>query len=305
MNLNHRPALLLIFLFSLYVLSEAVLNVIGGGSEPVEAASIQSDVLKHRVQVVAVPPDRTEKEGITTFVLETEGWKALLLEEGISISKDEWASALDLLRTETASSSVFRLVKSGIGVLRKGGTQGHADSDSALPPLFLLARFGVGTSGNRVFVNLVDGSTGNTILTADDVAESMQEAIRKALVELEEEAALMPWRCRVVGQTKNAIVIDRGYLDGLRKGQQLIGYSMNPEAKKHVGMAPELLIMQFGTRRGSYEISDEGQEFAKATPVAGAPLLSDGDFLELPAIRIPDRQRDNRGRRVWDKLYDR
>ena len=293
-------------LVGVFVLTLSAVNVSGQDQNKAETGSMfQSNVLRHRIQIVAVSPDKKEREGVDSFILKTDGWRALLLHEGVSINQEEWANALDLFKIEAGKSSVFRLVNIGIDRAKKEGAEQDDCSERTSQPLFILARFGVGTVGNRVFINLIDGSTGNTILTADHFGASMQQAIRKALVGMEEEVALMTWRCRVVGQGKNAMIIDRGRLDGLRRGQQLIGYAMDANAKQKAGMDPELMIMQFGTRKGLYEISEEGQEFCKATPVANAPLLSTGDILELPSVKIPDRQRDTRDRRVWDKIYNR
>jgi hypothetical protein len=262
-------------------------------NRPDDPLMMQSRVLRHRVQIVALPPrqGKPAPESVDTIILKSEGWKALLLEEGITIGETEWASAVDLLKAQTSTSEAFRVA----------GMPSRAQDGKT--EMVMLARFGIGTTGSCVFACLLDGATGNTLASASARAASMQEAIGDVLASLENEAVLMPWRCRVAGKNDGAMIIDRGRLDGLRNSQRLVGYAMAPEAAKQSEMNLELLVMQFGTRKGLYEVVEEGQEFCKVAPVDGAPVLTTGDVLELPAVALKDRQPNSRSHRVWDKLY--
>ena len=291
-------------LFPLLICIVLILTMTGKKAlgENETSALLQSGVLKYRVQVASIHPDNIKIEQENSFVLKSEGWKTLLLEEGVSIAPDEWSNARDLMKIKVANSNLFRLVNTGLA--RKEGTLQGESAKLDLSPMVILTRFGTGTNGSRVLFHLIDGVTGNTIVSGDYMAASMEKAVDKAIRALEDEVSLITWRCQVVGIKGNEMIIDRGRLDGLRLGQKLVGYKMAPQAEKHGGYAPEMLIMQFGTRTGIYEISEEGEEFSKAIPVDKAPLLSVGDIFELPAINLPPRQKETRGRRVWDKMYD-
>jgi len=264
---------------------------------------LDSSVLRRHVQIVAVPVIPTQGDGIEKCIIQSEAWKALLAKEGVAIGRDEWAGALDLLQADVERSRLFRLVTA----LPTTGVRPAAGAVSARlnAPLALLARFGVGAVGHRVFLHLVESTTGSTITSVEATAPTMQVAVHKALMALEDNTALLAWRCAVVAVRDGRMVVDRGRLDGLRPGQKFVGYALTPEAGKNPGENIELLLMRFGTRKGLYEVADAGQDFSLVKPLEDAALLAAGDVLELPMITRPDRERDSRSRRLWDQIYDK
>jgi hypothetical protein len=261
-------------------------------TNPADSLLLESSVLRRHVRIVAVPSGQAQTDGVDKVLLESDAWKALLTKEGVAIGRDEWAGAVDLLQTEASNSKAFRVVYDSP----------NAGKESVDVPWILLARFGVGSDGKRVFLHLLEGSTRRTVVSAEMTADLMKTAIHKALTELEDKTVLLPWYCAVVGVRDGAMVIDRGRLDGLHKGQKFRGYSLSPEADKSTESA-ELLLMKFGTRKGLYEVSEEGQEFCLVKPVGNAPLLKVGDLLELPGVARPVREPDTRGHRTWDDIY--
>ncbi len=264
---------------------------------------LESSVLRRHVQIVAVPVAPTQGDGVEKCIIQSEAWKALLMKEGVAISRDEWAGALDLLQVEVNRSRLFRIVTALPKPAKTAVSETVADRLNA--PLALLARFGVGAVGHRVFLHLVEGTTGGTITSVEATADSMQAAVRKALAALEDNTALLAWRCGVIAARDGQMVIDRGRLDGLRPGQKFHGYSLTPEAAKNANDSVELLLLKFGARKGSYEVSEAGQDYSRIKPLEGAPLLTTGDVLELPMITRPDREKDSRSRRLWDQIYDK
>ena len=135
-------------------------------------------------------------------------------------------------------------------------------------------------------------------------APDMVQAIRNALADIEGELAMMPWRCHVTGVREQQMIIDRGYIDGLREGAELQGYAMDSiENAGRAAMSDEEFLMTHGMKAGSYRVVEAGQNFSKVEPVDNAPVLKAGDVLQTPEIRFKDRLRKTRGQRAWDKLY--
>jgi hypothetical protein len=250
---------------------------------------------------VTIPPSG-KLESEQNLIIKTEAWRALLLKEGITIDTEEWAGAVDLLNSEVSASDIFRPIRNRIEMIQNEGENISRAKPKDLP-LVMLARFGVGIQGRGVFLYLIDGSSGITLYTVDSWENSMKKAIKKAVSELEEKMSLLAWRCLVRDRTDNAMIIDRGRFDGVRKGQKFIGYKIS---KKQAGVSSpdmEFMIMRYGTRTWVYIVAEEGQEFSKVVPVDNATLLETGDILEIPEIVLQDRERDTRGRKVWDKIY--
>lgn len=261
---------------------------------------LDSEILRHRVEVFVVPFEEEQTENATTVIFKTQAWQALLLEEGVFIGEKEWASALDLLKTVTFSSPLFRVINNAF-LPQITGTDASGKLSEA--SMVLLARFGVSSKGKRIFLYLIDGRSGKTISVQDKVAPTMELAIRKAVTELEETIALMPWRCRVLSGTEGAFIIERGELDGISRGQKFVGYAIAPDAAMDSVRDLELLTLQFGKRKGIYVVDEVGLEYSRLTPVDNAPMLAQGDVLELPAIRFQQRERNTRGKRVWREIY--
>lgn len=258
------------------------------------ASPLSQPVLRHRVAVIALPPSGGSTNQPNTILVKSEAWQALLLNEGITITPDEWATAVDLTKAALGESDTFRVVE----------MPGAGDASENAPGFVLLARYGVGLNGTRAFFRLVEAKSGTLLTSADATATAMKTAIENALTKIQSEAALMPWRCHVVGVNGDLMVIDRGRLDGIRAGQEFVGYSLDKAATNAAAVPDEQRIMQYGKRTGIYKVVEEGQVFSKAQAKEDAVALKAGDVLELPEIRIKDRERGTRGRRVWDKLYE-
>lgn len=259
------------------------------------ASPLSQPVLRHRVAVVALPPSGGPTNQANTILVKSEAWQALLLNEGVTITADEWATAVDLTKATLGESDTFRVVE----------MTGAGDAVENAPGLVLLARYGVGLNGTRAFFRLVEAKSGTLLTSADATATAMKIAIEKALSKIQSEAALMPWRCHVVGVNGDLMVIDRGRLDGIRAGQEFIGYSLDKAATNATALPDEQRIMQYGKRTGTYKVVEEGQVFSKAQATENAVALKAGDILELPEIRMKDRGRESRGKRVWDNLYEK
>lgn len=262
---------------------------------------LRSNVLKHRVYVVPVPPDK-KPENENAFIFKTEGWKILLLEEGITIEPGEWARAVDLLRSEIYKSEIFRPMNSDFDISAYSEKSSGRDKFRGAD-LLLLARFGVATEGYRIFVYLVERATGNTVYNSDALGSTMKEAISKVLTELENEMSLHAWRCRIIDTTNTEMIIDRGSLDGLEKGQKFAGYEISRKNRENSSVSSEYLIMRYGSKKGIYVVKEAGQEYSKVVPAGDAPLLKSGDVLALPGISFKKRQMNTRARKVWDRIY--
>jgi len=257
-------------------------------------AALSQPVLRHRVAVLAAPPTGTSTNQPNTLLVESEAWKALLLDEALTITPDEWATAVDLTKGVVGASDTFRVIE-----MPGAGKSGGSGSG-----LVLIARYGVGLNGKRVFFRLVEADSGSLLRSADATAAEMKTAIEDALSQIQGEANLLAWRCHVVGLNGDLMVIDRGRLDSVRSGNEFIGYSMAKAATNAPGLSDEQRIMQYGKRAGTYKVVEEGKAFSKVEPVGDAAVLKDGDILELPEIRLKDRRRESRGKGLWDRVYE-
>jgi hypothetical protein len=257
------------------------------------ASPLSQPVLRHRVVVIALPPSGGSTNQANTVLVKSEAWQALLLNEGVTITPDEWATAVDLTKATLGESDTFRVVE----------MPGAGDAAENAPGLVLLARYGVGLNGTRAFFRLVEAKSGSLLTSADATATALKTAIEKALSKIQSEAALLPWRCHVVGVNGDLMVIDRGRLDGIRVGHEFIGYTLDKAATNATALPDEQRMMQYGKRTGIYKVVEEGQVFSKAQGKENAVALKAGDILEQPEIRMKDRGRASRGRRVWDGIY--
>ena len=257
-------------------------------------ATLSQPVLRHRVAVVAVPPAGTSTNQPNTLLLKSEAWKALLLDEALTITPDEWATAVDLTKAVVGASDTFRVVE----------LPTRAGSGASAPGLALIARYGIGLKGKRVFFRLVEADTGTLLKSADATAAEMKTAIEDALSKIQGEADLLAWRCHVVGLNGDLMVIDRGRIDGVRDGNEFVGYSMAKAATNAPGLSDEQRIMQYGKRAGTYKVVEEGKAFSKVEPVGDAAGLKAGDILELPEIRLNDRGQKSRGKSFWNRVYE-
>lgn len=270
---------------------------------PQGPGSLDSVPPMHRVAVLAVPSSSSAEGDVPKFIVEFDAWKTLLVDEGVLLKDEEWAGAVDLARVAIGKSDLFRVVDFPAGWSRKEKEPGWDPSDKNAPDKLVLARFTVGSRGRGVFLRLVDPYSGLSMAEAEAMATDMSMAIDKAISEMENEAAMFPWRCRVSGVSGDNIVINRGYLDGLREGQRFFGYSIKGDTELKSLVSDEESLMLNGARTGEYEITEAGRNFSKLKPVEDAPVLEPGDVLEIPEIRLDDRRRKSRGKRLWDNLY--
>jgi len=282
----------------LTVLLSALLLALFPENSSADDLLLDSDVLKHRVYVAVVPPAPEKKHQGNVYIFRLQGWKTLLLKEGVLIDEKDWMTAIDLLRAELNGSEIFRLMNSDF----------ISVSDINEPEknyLAMIARFGVATRGKRAIIYLLDSSTGDILYTAEAWESTMQKAIHRAISELEEKVLFTAWRCSIYDRTSNGMIIRRGELDGLREGQVFSGYSIDARGKKGKPANMEFLVMKYGKKSGRYKVSEVQQSFSRVVPLDGAPLLDKGDILELPSIKFNERKRDSRRRRLWDRIYSK
>jgi hypothetical protein len=258
---------------------------------------------RQRVAVVTAPPAQATAQDAPRFLLGWDSWKALLLREGVTLAESEWADAVDLTRVRVGKSDMLRVVTPPVSWVKSEEQPDWKGTGKDAPDKLLLVKYSAGTAGRGVFFSLVDPYSGVTVLDAEATAADMRAAIDRAISEMEDELALFPWRCRVSGASEDAMVIDRGYYDGLRAGQQFVGYTIAPDKKATLALGEEKAIMLHGKKAGLYELTETGNNHAKVVPVDDAPLLSEGDVLEIPEIRLKDRTRKSRGSRLWNKIY--
>lgn len=258
-----------------------------------KAATLSAPILRHRVAVVAMPPNTDQANQPNTVLVKSDAWNALLLKEGVMIKEDEWAIAVDLTKAVMTESNAFRVVE-----MPMAGTKSENE-----PVNVLLAKYGTGLNGKRVFFRLVEAKSGTVLASSEAIAASMKEAVEDALSKLQREVNLLPWRCHVVGLSGELMVIDRGRLDGIRTGQEFTGFSVDNAGAADAALPEEQRIMQYGKKTGNYKVVEEGQDFSKVQGVDKAPLLKKGDILAMPDIRLKDRTRESRGKRLWDEVY--
>ena len=264
----------------------------GFAEESKDPALLAQPVLKHRVAVVSTGPAATNRVGWAH--VRFESWKRYLTPEGVTLSVDDWATAVDLTRTVVGKEEGFRLVSSA-PVAGKGRSG----------ELCLLSRYGVGKDGYKAFFWLADTQTGQIVASSSKAGLTLEAAILHATDDLARAMALRAWRARVTGVNGDRVVIDRGYDDGLRQDMQFVGYSMQAIPEEAAGKSLEELMLLYGTKSGRFKVVEAKQDFATVKPVDGAiPAVSVGDILELPEVALKDRARDSRRKRVWDTVYD-
>ena len=262
------------------------------------APALGGRVLKHRVEIVTPPPAESGKEALD---MELSRRKDSLLDEGVAISRAEWATAVDVLKEQMAGSEILRLVEAVAHA--PAGKPGKEKSAPDEPPLVLQARFGASGQTRLVLLRLSKRGHGYLIASAKASGLMMDAAVRGALTQIEKELVLHAWRCRVLDADGDKLIIGRGHFDGLRRGQVLTGYNLSPKGREAAGQSDEFVLMKFGTRAGSYEIDEAGQDFSRLKPVGQSLALAAGDLLEIPAVYLRDTNDVTRGTRIWDRLY--
>jgi hypothetical protein len=117
------------------------------------------------------------------------------------------------------------------------------------------------------------------------------------------EVALRPWLARVVSVQEGTVVMDRGQLDGVREGQEFAASVVAASPTNAPPVSEERRLLESGRAAGRYAVVETSANYAKLRPLEGAAALKAGDVVQLPEIRLRDRQRTTRGRRLWDRLY--
>jgi hypothetical protein len=262
------------------------------------AGSTGAAVLKHPVAVVAVPAGGSSMQ-IPAFIEKLEIWKNMKTEEGVALPVEEWATTLDLLKEKLADSNVIRVMELPAADMIK--------SRIAMPDYLLMAKFGTTPDGGkRIFLRLADPCSGAVLSSSSASGGKFEEAIAKAMKNIENDAAMCAWRCRVSEVSGTTMIINRGRIDGVRNGDTFQGWKITADKDAATSAMPdELVLMKYGKKTGQYKVIEEGKLFSKVEPVGDAQVLATGDVLEQPEIWLKDKKRESRAKRVWDKIYDK
>lgn len=262
------------------------------------AGSGSAAVLKHPVAVIAVPAGGNAMQ-IPAFIEKLEIWKNMKTEEGVALPVEEWATTIDLLKQKIADSNAIR-------VMELPASAENSKTRIAMPDYLLMAKFGTTPDGGkRVFLRLADPCSGAVVSSSSAFGAKFEDAIDKAMRTIENDAAMCAWRCRISEVSGNAMIINRGRIDGVRAGDTFQGWKITSDSKIDITVPDELLLMKYGQKTGKYKVIEEGKLFSKVEAVGDAPLLAAGDVLEQPDIWLKDKKRESRAKRVWDKIYDK
>ena len=264
----------------------------------------QSFVLRHRLAVVPISSYSKKKPEVSALIKILDP-KILFPEEGVIIPIEDWATVIDLTKSEVDKSDFMRLVELPAINEKRGQKSKLFSSLADELDLILLVKYGAAGNKRRVFFRLLEADSGHLITTTDKTSLELSEAVHNALAEIEDHLLTMAWRCRVIAVTNKQMIINRGRVDGLREGVELVGYSIKKQASVDVQEPEELLIMKYGEKKGLYKVIETRNEFSRIVPAnEGGQILSIGDILEMPEVRLKERDIKSRGSRVWDKIYN-
>jgi len=101
------------------------------------------------------------------------------------------------------------------------------------------------------------------------------------------------------------MIINRGSLDGLREGIELVGYSLKQAPKNRYQDPVEAMLMKYGEKAGLYKVVEVRNNYAKVAANKGSHILVEGDILEMPEIKLIERNIQTRGSRTWEKIFDK
>ena len=275
------------------------------GLASVQAADtpIASDfpVLKFRAEVVTEPVAAQPDQVHVALGVNTNLPDRLVPGEETLINRQDWASAVDMLKKMLAESEVLRLVEPPIFMTESANTNAPTATEASMS---IHAKFARRAADSVVHLRLASQPGGLLLVAANASEASMSKATEKALRQIERELLKMPWHCRVAENHEGKAVIYRGRLDGLRKGQKLLGYTLSAEGQKDRTRPDELLIKLHSSARGNYQVAEVGEFFSLVTPLENSGPLAAGDILEVPALKLRDTQRSP-ARTKWDAIYDR
>ncbi len=254
-------------------------------------------ILKHRVTVLSLSELSADKEKAAIFLKKTD-LLVYLPKDGVVMEEGDLASVVDLTKGELSRSDYVRVMEVPRTLSKKEVTPESSDR----PELVVLVSYGITGKGNKVFVRLLEVSSGQTVFSTQAEGHDLGTAVRQSLSGVEDWLLTQAWRCRVIGVRGGAVVINRGRLDGLREGAKLVGYGMRgvPKGDKE---SDEATLLKYGNRVGTFIVTEVRNNFAKARADGGKMTLREGDILELPEVRIPDRDVRTRDNRLWDKIY--
>jgi hypothetical protein len=267
------------------------------GSQDASVGLSESPILKHRVELKTAPLPQSENPTQWSGNIAIGNADRFFPKEGLTISREEWATFADQAKAVVSGSELIRLVEP---------VADNAGKQPAPTRWVLLARFGLAAEKRLVYFRLVDRASGNLVLSADGQGGSMEAALKASMQKIDQDMLVYAWRCRVTDARSNCVIIARGRLDGLREGQKLTGYSLEEEGRKTPGEPDELTLMKYGKPAGTYQVVTVGEEYTQLQPTQGSMMLAAGDVVTLPNVNLlRDRDRVTRGSSLWDKIYQK
>ena len=151
-------------------------------ADKMEPSLMGSLVLSHRLAVIPVS-SYTRKEPNVAALIQLLDPKIIFPEEGVIISPDDWATVVDLTKSEVSKSEYMRLVELPALVEKADDISNTFSSLSDELDLILLVRFGGFGDKRRVFFRLLEAGSGHIIHTFDETALDVSSAVQKALAD--------------------------------------------------------------------------------------------------------------------------
>jgi len=248
------------------------------------AQGVEGWVLRHRVVLEAVAAEPVP--GTTSVDLTIASGSG----SSSGPRRDSPSTALprDLASMALSRSPHFRLVE-------PTSTTGTAAADA----IVILRHSEPNQTPVRVWLRLLDPSSRAVSALAEGDAPSLEGAIEVAVAELGRQVIRRAYHLQVAESRQGLMLVRRGRADGLEQGMRFRGFRSagTPAA------SAEEAILWAGEPAGQYELVTVQEGAATVRPLAGAPALEPGDWLELPAIVLPPADRPSRERSVIDSLY--
>jgi hypothetical protein len=219
----------------------------------------------------------------------------------VLLSRRDLDEVAENVKTELSRSELIRIVDNPF---REGKRE---ELDKAIAEdeldLILFVRYPLNDSFKEIYFQLTEADSGYSIHFIEAKAKTYDEAIRKALSDLEEKLFKLPWRCKVIAIKDKGMIINRGYLDGLHEGIKLVGYSIKPNKDQTNFEPEELILMKYGKKEGLFRVIEVKRHYSIVEPDSDEDMLAPNDILELPEIRFEDRDIKSRGSQTWDKIF--
>lgn len=255
--------------------------------------------LKHRAAVMSMSELSKDREK-AEILIKSHDVLVYSRDEGLLLEKDDLASVVDMTKEVLGKSDFLRIVEMPLTLSKRDLESDVGNS----PGLVILVNYGSSGKEKRVFTRLLELSSGQTIYSTEARGVDFRAAVQKGLADLEKWLLTQAWRCRIIGLRKKEMIIDRGRLDGLREGVELIGYTL-AESPRGRQESDEAMLLKYGTKVGTYTVVEAKNNYAKVRATDGNKLLGEGDMLEMPEVRLADRDIKTRGSRMWDKIYEK